>query len=1623
MFAPANRAPFGASPTTFGFNAPTNPNPFGQQTQMFGTANATFGAATPAFGQTAAPMFGATQQQQQQQPLFGNTTAPAFGSNIQNTFGQNTTLFGQNQNPPAANLFGTTNNAFGQQSKSSGFSFNAPQPSGMFGQAQQPAQQTNMFQPSTSTNMFGASSFGGQTQQTGTPIKFTPVTSTDSMQKGGSSTMIQTKHHSITCMKEYEGKSFEELRCEDYSVNRKGPQPASGFTSAPAFGTVVSSAPSLFGQPENKPAFGQSNTFGQTTAFGTNQPSTSAGVFGKPATGFGPTTTASSFGAFTSTASANVFGAPAASKSFGVQSTPSLFGQQSTSGFGSTPFFGQASTQQPGFQTSQPAAFSFGQTPASTTNSLFQPSKPSTGFSLFNQNTTTTAGFGQQPTSGFTGFSSFSKPAQTFGQPAQTGFSNMQGGTLFGNNAAKPTFGNQSLNLFNNMQPTNNFSLQPQQAQQQIGLGTQSQADDVRNMFNMIEPYGFAPHLDGLKCMSPSDTHYTTNPKDIDNVLKAQDKNPTSSPVIKKVKVTSPPPQNKWSEFETAYEEEPDYNSINFKINNSTKKLHLKGGPLKKPEPLVVFNEGQISGGDTSTSNAYASLPSAFKTPSPECSTEIPAADKSSMTEKDVSVSVKDVQTEPRRSKSKSPEPTPYTGTNNLSISSTSTADTSSSKKPSIDTCGITCTRPEYYTIPPLDKIAQYKNSDGSCMIKGFTIGRIGYGNVFFPDIMDVSNLNIDKLVHFRYKEVSIYGENDDKPPIGEGLNRRAQVTLDRVYPKRETNKDEFETDPDTLIADNFGEVLRMASSRLSSSFVDYRPETGSWVFNVEHFSKYGLSDLEEQQYRDELKKKQSQKEKDDKEAEKRKENENKENVQVAKHRGLGGMPLEESKPTYTSPYELAPATSTTRQHIDLTSTLMDYETSRHDPGMSMMMNTFVDDNFASGDKVKQMDVYFDDVPQKIILEKIEKPRVKVPRPNLYKLTNTTVRVPINRSMIPSKGIMDAAIFKGRSFKVGWSRGFTIAALGNSNITRVGDFEELFMPNTVTLLTVSDTCKELNKRGNFDPFLDTLDDYMNLILSDVSFSDSSIPLVKINISGNVLFNMELFAKKHSKSNRDNKYMEYYKHIWGLCMAFWGKCDPKESYTTRRIMFQSWLEAVTSELVRHDMAKYGIFNDAETALKKILSLLSGHQIKRAAEMAFQRNYPQLGMLISQLAAGNTTKYCTRYQIQLWNDNTSIEHIEEDVLKLYLLACGAPMYNDVNVCENMDWLRTLGVYFWYITPSSKPVTHAIQMYEEAFNTTTYAEKPITALGDELTWDIMFFIMKLYCNPLSDLSQLLKPSTHSGDSTDYRMSWLLLQTFESLGVGLISEQAKLHITTIFSTQLEQLGMYKWAIFVLMFIPDVTVRKNLVMGVLDRNLSEESEDTERDIVLKLKIPIKWLHQVKAVKCEQLGRYWLSYKHLAHSQMWREAHDFIFKHILPNLICNHDFELLRDILHEISAGSGQIYRWKNRGGLLIEFINVWTFLQQKKKDMRVVDLKKLQNQVMYIVTRLKSFPSSKPFEVMIISEISKFCSTFNYSILKQLPYDSQTLLRQSSDFIQQLVMPFDYKFEEINKSVCVMYK
>uniref|UniRef100_A0A8C7EFP6 Nuclear pore complex protein Nup98-Nup96 n=1 Tax=Nothoprocta perdicaria TaxID=30464 RepID=A0A8C7EFP6_NOTPE len=360
MFNKSFGTPFGGS-TGFGTTST-----FGQNAGFGTTSGGAFGTSAFGSNNNTGGLFGSTQTKPG--GLFGSTTfnqpatsSTSTGFGFGTSTGTSNSLFGTTST--GGGLFSSQNNAFAQNKPAVFGNFGTSTSSGgLFGTTNTTS---NPF-GSTSGSLFGPTSFTAA--PTGTTIKFNPPTGSDTMVKSGVSTNISTKHQCITAMKEYESKSLEELRLEDYQANRKGPSnPVGAGAPAGLFGSSTatsSTATGLFGSSttntgfsyvQNKAAFGTS-----TTGFGTGttgslfgQPSQTTSLFNKP---FGqPTTTQNtsfSFGNTSTlgqpnTSTMGLFGATQPSQPGGLFGTAAntnagtgfgtgtgLFGQPNTGGFG-----------------------------------------------------------------------------------------------------------------------------------------------------------------------------------------------------------------------------------------------------------------------------------------------------------------------------------------------------------------------------------------------------------------------------------------------------------------------------------------------------------------------------------------------------------------------------------------------------------------------------------------------------------------------------------------------------------------------------------------------------------------------------------------------------------------------------------------------------------------------------------------------------------------------------------------------------------------------------------------------------------------------------------------------------------------------------------------------------------------------------------------------------------------------------------------------------------------------------------------------------------------------------------------------------------------------------------------
>ncbi|KAJ3411526.1 hypothetical protein HDV05_002087 [Chytridiales sp. JEL 0842] len=398
-FGAAATPGFGAPSTAFGAAAPTGG--FGATTGFGAPSTGGFGAATNTFGAARPGGFGAAAP-----------TTLFTGANTNTTTGFGATGgFGATTQQPTGFGAASTTGGFGAQQQTGfgatgtstfGSGFNAAAGAPAYGAPGQTTPQNNC--------------------GTGNP-PFQPTPDRDSgsgLNSIGPTPMFQ----SICTMPNYVGWSPEELRLQDYAMNKKSPSNSgpSGFGAATTTGFGAAAKPTGFG-------------FGATP----NQPTAST-------TGFGAapnTNTQASFGfgsAASTPATGGLFGQPQQQQ----QQQPSLFGGGATTGFGAqntaTTGFGAAAQQQ------QPASsgFSFGAKPATGGFGGFG-STPGTGL-------TGATGFGAANT----GTSAFGGAATPFGQAAKPPTTSPFGG--IGTNT-QSTFGQPQSAGFGKTPTTPGFGL------------------------------------------------------------------------------------------------------------------------------------------------------------------------------------------------------------------------------------------------------------------------------------------------------------------------------------------------------------------------------------------------------------------------------------------------------------------------------------------------------------------------------------------------------------------------------------------------------------------------------------------------------------------------------------------------------------------------------------------------------------------------------------------------------------------------------------------------------------------------------------------------------------------------------------------------------------------------------------------------------------------------------------------------------------------------------------------------------------------------------------------------------------------------------------------------------------
>uniref|UniRef100_A0A8C2H0E0 Nuclear pore complex protein Nup98-Nup96 n=1 Tax=Cyprinus carpio TaxID=7962 RepID=A0A8C2H0E0_CYPCA len=1571
MFNKSFGAPFGGGTGGFGTTST-----FGQQNTGFG---ATGGFGSSAFGTTnnTGGLFGTTQNKPG--GLFGSSTfsqpvtsSTSSGFGFGATSGTSNSLFGST-NTGGGGLFSQQNNAFGANKPATFGTFGTSTSSGgLFGTTNTTS---NPF-GGTSGSLFGSSNFTAAPP--GTTIKFNPPTGSDTMVKGGVTTSINTKHQCITAMKEYENKSLEELRLEDYQAGRKG--------------------------PSNPMAAGTGGLFG---AAATATPSTGTGLFGPstPNTGF----------------------------SFGQNKTS--FGTSKWLYFNSLfrfiffLFFCLKSGL-------------FGNTAASQAGGLFGNTNTSTatgfGTGIFGQTNTGFGNVGTQVTSGEATVSSCFFLFSVFYKSPFLDFQHGTGQTsLFGNNQNKlgstlgsvGTFGTGGFNTGAN---TLNFGAPQQPVALTDPNASAAQQAVLQQQINALaySPFGDSPLFrnplsdpkkkeERLKPTNPAAQKALTTPTQYKL---------TPRPATRvRPKALSSSGSSKSQLFDGLDDDEPSLNNGAFMPRKSIKKLVLKN---LNNSSLLSIDERETREVTMERSEEDDLEVSKFYTN--PITKPIPHAQPSPLLQDTISeFNMRGVASHRNGLEASSED----ISLAEDSIQEERDEELEAQKPP--HPAGMVLTRVGYYTIPSMEELGRMLNENGECIVENFTVGRKGYGSVFFSGEVNLTNMNLDEIVHFRRKEIIVYPNDKDKPSVGEGLNRRAEVTLDGVWPNDKTACSQIKS-PERLTEMNYEGRLEAASRKQGARFLEYRPETGSWVFEVAHFSKYGLQESDEE---------------------------------------------EEAPPTKLELKKLKTGVPPVIPQLPLTQQQIPdqhYHVSELDRDMADITQEHPADSLRSETPAERKPVSASSQiassmginPHTLQVVCMCNHRVIIWKPIIF----CWGPVPVESSITLGKGrlLMDAALFRGRSFRVGWGPNWTLVHCGDQitvteamkeQSAEIMRFSFLPKPTKSKPITESPFKVHIEQVVGLKPkqSAESLALYHKPLEIGLKHStinmEHSCPFIQPAKGVDALHG---YAEWIVEVNKDigggDAGLAHWRQVWTLCAALFGHLDDldveTEQYSDyqqqleRRRSFSHWLSECAAECIEEEVGRALQRNHAEA----IFRYLTCHCISKACKLSQKSGEDhRLALLLSQALGSQFCRDLLALQLSDWNSMQTYSFIEEERLQIFALLAGKPVWQStdgcINVCSELDWKRCVAVHLWYMMPPTASVADILSKYESAFQGSEevkrYACPPLPPYIDEVEllgldeemdetdskkplYDICFHLLKLYSDRHYSLQQLLDPSTLTADHLDYWLSWHLWNVLQALNYNHLSTSCQGLLHASYASQLENAGLWEKAIFVLLHIPDSGRRESAVREMINLHCSleetEESMEKEQFLTEKLLIPIQWIHHAKAIRACREGDKCSEALHLYKAGHWNHCQRLVIQHLASDCIINDNHKYLLEFLEGLAVPerSVQIQDWNTSGRVFLDYIHVIQTLQDIQQVSCCYELERLHTEVTSLCSRIERLPCSKAKDRLAQSEMAKCVANILRVVLslqqggEGTPDPRHIPLCQLAPYIGRLPLPEDYALEEL---------
>ena len=865
----------------------------------------------------------------------------------------------------------------------------------------------------------------------------------------------------------------------------------------------------------------------------------------------------------------------------------------------------------------------------------------------------------------------------------------------------------------------------------------------------------------------------------------------------------------------------------------------------------------------------------------------------------------------------------------------------------------------EYFTEPPLAQLRTLRFEE-LAQVREFVVGRVGCGKVRFLEPVDLSGMPDlgdvpGGVVQLRPKECFVYPQAEDleteepldglkpgyvpvpKAPEGTGLNVPAQVSLERCWPLDRATRAPL-TGPENARVKQHIQKLR---KKAETEFVAYDAASGTWTFNVSHFSRYGLDDTDESET-EEL----------------REASDDGDGPPAAPLAGdgmtsdSGSSAMRESELMSPQDEPLAsdeeePEAWVPRVRRSVTPAVAARLRS-HTPGaeprkVQVMRASFfgqpppargtgggvrtvrelehavpesADATLTAADVAGAEDAAPADGAAGAAAEPApEAPAASAPPP-----------IPLALPAASAAGALaDPGAALARGARAGWGPGAVLAH-------RDALYAPAALSTTQVRLTplrrYRDAARGAAAAAGAEKLLRIQLEATEVVPADARTAPLARPRSGTSFAS--------FAQHFAADDGS-----YEAQLWHLGHALFdvqalGLQDAPPALAARveqlrrKAAFSAWLQRAVAPAV-HAEARAHVA--ASRGAEHVFALLSGHQVEAAADAALDAGLVHLATLVAQAGGDEATQADLREQLAVWRAEGADEFLDPAQRRVYEVLAGETSASGrgAAVTAGLDWKRALGVYVWYAAPFEAPLRTSVELYEaalEAFRRDTAAPLPHYCTAAQLGAlrmrelertvphrDAAFELLKLHVDAAHPLEEALDPRGFAPSACDYALPWhvyvLLARALQqrefadaNAATGApapgVSERGA-RLTLDYAEQLEHAGHWCWAALVLLYLEDDAVRTAAVHALLERHV-EALDAAEAFLVDTLQVPRAWLWRARAIEAHARGDMYQEHRCWLEAHELDAAHRVAVRHLAAEAVVRGDQELLTDLFRPFRA-------------------------------------------------------------------------------------------------------------------------